>query len=260
MRPFPRRTFLGRFGSAALAPSVVATIAPEAKTKGSPIKVGQIGVGHAHASKLAVYRRSPDYEVVGVVEPDEALRKQAETQRGLPGPAVADPRATPQHARAPGRAGRDAGARPARQRRGVRRRGEARPPRQAGRRVAAPIPTHPRAAAKQKLLGADGLHVPLQPGRRAAPRVPVDGLARRGLRGPRGDEQGRRARRAARAGGVSAAASCSSSAATSSTWSSASWASRRSVTPVPAARRDARRRTARTTCSRCSSTRGPPPR
>ena len=51
------------------------------------IKVGQIGVGHAHASKLAVYRRSPDYEVVGVVEPDEALRKRAETRdpyRGLP--------------------------------------------------------------------------------------------------------------------------------------------------------------------------------
>lgn len=40
------------------------------------IKVGQIGVGHAHATKLAVYRASPDYEVVGVVEPDEALRKR----------------------------------------------------------------------------------------------------------------------------------------------------------------------------------------
>ena len=34
------------------------------------IKVGQIGVGHAHASKLSVYRRSDDYEVVGLVEPD----------------------------------------------------------------------------------------------------------------------------------------------------------------------------------------------
>ncbi|MGL4550195.1 MAG: Gfo/Idh/MocA family protein [Gemmataceae bacterium] len=42
------------------------------------IKVGQIGVGHAHASKLAVYRASADYEVVGVVEPDAALRKRAE--------------------------------------------------------------------------------------------------------------------------------------------------------------------------------------
>lgn len=43
------------------------------------IKIGQIGVGHAHASKLAVYRRSADYEVVGLVEPDESLRKTAST-------------------------------------------------------------------------------------------------------------------------------------------------------------------------------------
>ncbi|MFO0878172.1 MAG: Gfo/Idh/MocA family oxidoreductase [Gemmataceae bacterium] len=41
------------------------------------IKIGQIGVGHAHASKLSVYRDSPDYEVVGIVEPDEGLRKAA---------------------------------------------------------------------------------------------------------------------------------------------------------------------------------------
>jgi predicted dehydrogenase len=44
------------------------------------IKVGQIGVGHAHASKLSVYRQSDDYEVVGIVEPDEGLRKRAEGQ------------------------------------------------------------------------------------------------------------------------------------------------------------------------------------
>jgi predicted dehydrogenase len=51
------------------------------------IKVGQIGVGHAHASKLEVYRASPDYEVVGIVEPDAELRGRAEQQepfRGLP--------------------------------------------------------------------------------------------------------------------------------------------------------------------------------
>ncbi len=50
------------------------------------IKIGQIGVGHAHASKLGVYRRSSEYDVVGVVEPDAALRKAAEAQepyRGL---------------------------------------------------------------------------------------------------------------------------------------------------------------------------------
>lgn len=44
------------------------------------IKVGQIGVGHPHASKLSVYRASPDYEVVGIVEPDEALKKSAMSQ------------------------------------------------------------------------------------------------------------------------------------------------------------------------------------
>jgi predicted dehydrogenase len=52
-----------------------------------PIKIGQIGVGHAHAGKLGVYRRSADYEVVGIVEPDPELRRQAESQepyRDLP--------------------------------------------------------------------------------------------------------------------------------------------------------------------------------
>lgn len=40
------------------------------------IKYGQIGIGHAHASKIQVYRDSPDYEVVGIVEPDEELRQR----------------------------------------------------------------------------------------------------------------------------------------------------------------------------------------
>lgn len=51
------------------------------------IRIGQIGVGHAHASKLSVYRNSPDYEVVGIVEPHDELRKHAESQelyRDLP--------------------------------------------------------------------------------------------------------------------------------------------------------------------------------
>lgn len=51
--------------------------AEQPKPARSRIKIGQIGVGHAHASKLAVYRDSLDYEVVGIVEPDEALRKAA---------------------------------------------------------------------------------------------------------------------------------------------------------------------------------------
>ena len=51
------------------------------------IRIGQIGVRHAHANKLSVYRKSPDYEVVGIVEPNAELRKQAEVQepfRDLP--------------------------------------------------------------------------------------------------------------------------------------------------------------------------------
>lgn len=43
------------------------------------IRMGQIGTGHAHATKLSVYRASDDYEVVGIVEPDPELRRRAES-------------------------------------------------------------------------------------------------------------------------------------------------------------------------------------
>lgn len=43
------------------------------------IRIGQIGVGHAHAAgKMSVYRHSNDYEVVGVAEPDAKLRAAAQ--------------------------------------------------------------------------------------------------------------------------------------------------------------------------------------
>ena len=52
------------------------------------IKVGQIGVGHPHAGgKMQAFRKSDEYEVVGVVEPDPKLRKYAESTgiyQGLP--------------------------------------------------------------------------------------------------------------------------------------------------------------------------------
>ncbi len=43
------------------------------------IKIGQIGIGHAHASgKMQIYRELQDeYEVVGIVEPDDALWEKA---------------------------------------------------------------------------------------------------------------------------------------------------------------------------------------
>ncbi|HEY7315754.1 MAG TPA: Gfo/Idh/MocA family oxidoreductase [Gemmataceae bacterium] len=73
-----RRDFLQQVGGIVLAQTVApAAIADDEKPAPKRIKIGQIGVGHAHASKIAVYRASPDYEVVGIVEPDAELRKQA---------------------------------------------------------------------------------------------------------------------------------------------------------------------------------------
>lgn len=76
-----RRQALRIAGSAA-AWTLTGLVQPAVRAESAKrrIKIGQIGVGHAHASKLAVYRDSPDYEVVGVVEPDEGLRQQAESQ------------------------------------------------------------------------------------------------------------------------------------------------------------------------------------
>lgn len=78
-----RRSVLA--GTVAALTSVSAQRA-HAKAAASRIKIGQIGVGHAHATKLDVYRNSPDYEVVGIVEPDKQLRERAGEQppyRGL---------------------------------------------------------------------------------------------------------------------------------------------------------------------------------
>ncbi len=89
--PLPtRRKFLTYVGGGAmvhgLSPFLAGAAASDTPSK-QRLRVGQIGVGHAHAGKLAVYRRSPDYEVVGLVEPDAELRQLAERQaafRGLP--------------------------------------------------------------------------------------------------------------------------------------------------------------------------------
>lgn len=93
MNSASRRTVFKQLGGAlacSLTPGLAAAAEP-GSTPSTPtrprIKVGQIGVGHAHASKLSVYRQSADYEVVGIVEPDEELRRKAETlppYRGVP--------------------------------------------------------------------------------------------------------------------------------------------------------------------------------
>src|SRR5438105_3651121 len=71
----PRREFItGAAAVLAAIPTSAAADPPKPR-----IKIGQIGVGHPHASKLSVFRESPDYEVVGIVEPDAELRKRAES-------------------------------------------------------------------------------------------------------------------------------------------------------------------------------------
>ena len=86
-----RREFIERGGTAALglaaslgwrdAPAGQAAEQTSTKDRSTPkprVKVGQIGTGHAHAAgKMSTLRKlSADYEVVGVVEPDEALRRK----------------------------------------------------------------------------------------------------------------------------------------------------------------------------------------
>ncbi|NLS96214.1 MAG: Gfo/Idh/MocA family oxidoreductase [Planctomycetaceae bacterium] len=83
-----RRSFLKAAATAAgsflAAPAVI-------RASGAPrrrVKIGQIGTGHAHASgKMDALRKlTDDYEVVGVVESDEELRRKNGDQgvyRGL---------------------------------------------------------------------------------------------------------------------------------------------------------------------------------
>ncbi len=75
MFEFSRRHFMATSSCA-----LMTTESLQASRERAPIKIGQIGVGHAHANKLSVYLASSDYEVVGIAEPDEALKRQAERQ------------------------------------------------------------------------------------------------------------------------------------------------------------------------------------
>ncbi|MBI5772558.1 MAG: Gfo/Idh/MocA family oxidoreductase [Verrucomicrobia bacterium] len=91
MNALSRRDFLARTGQAGLFAAAGANNVLSATAQGSArpkIKVGQIGTGHAHAGgKMESLRRSPDFEVVGVVEPDATRRAGAEkskTYEGVP--------------------------------------------------------------------------------------------------------------------------------------------------------------------------------
>ncbi len=91
-----RRKFMS--STAGLAAGTAASLVGRAAGAASPvdsrpanpkkprIKIGQIGVGHAHAEgKMRSYRESDDYEVVGVVEPDPELRKSRSQRPGYQG-------------------------------------------------------------------------------------------------------------------------------------------------------------------------------
>ena len=68
-----RRTF----HSLALGAAASQIIAADAGSK-PRIKIGQIGTKHAHAGgQFAALRKCADFEVIGVVEPDEAQRQRA---------------------------------------------------------------------------------------------------------------------------------------------------------------------------------------
>ena len=82
-----RRDLLSAVGAAGAIVATPLNHSRAADEKKPRLKIGQIGVGHAHATKLGVYRESPDYEVVGIVEPNKELREQAGQQpafRDLP--------------------------------------------------------------------------------------------------------------------------------------------------------------------------------
>jgi len=71
-----RRTFLQNTFALAAASATPAALAAAVAPR---IKIGQIGTGHSHAAgKMDAMRSLPDiYEVVGIVESDEALRARA---------------------------------------------------------------------------------------------------------------------------------------------------------------------------------------
>ena len=80
-----RRRYLRRVATTATALSSLGGLAFAAPPAKPRIRIGQIGVKHAHSGKLAVYRDSPDYEVVGLVEPDDEAFAAAVRQPAFAG-------------------------------------------------------------------------------------------------------------------------------------------------------------------------------
>ncbi|MCH2580366.1 MAG: Gfo/Idh/MocA family oxidoreductase, partial [Planctomycetes bacterium] len=78
---FSRRAFLSRSGQATAVAAGAMTSPGRAAGQAAgkkKIRIAQLGVGHAHAAgKMQAYRHSGAFEVVGVCEPDESLRRKA---------------------------------------------------------------------------------------------------------------------------------------------------------------------------------------
>lgn len=55
------------------------TAVADQRSPAPPIKIGQIGVGHPHAKgQMRAHRGLPDFQIVGIVEPDAELRAEAQ--------------------------------------------------------------------------------------------------------------------------------------------------------------------------------------
>src|SRR5881394_2580274 len=85
-----RRRFISRVGQVSLAAAASAMVghrtARAASANAPRLRIGQIGTSHAHADgKAAALSRSGDFELVGVVEPDEQLRRAAESRKEYQG-------------------------------------------------------------------------------------------------------------------------------------------------------------------------------
>jgi predicted dehydrogenase len=88
MNTFSRRNFLSATTASLAAGALSSWTGAHAQSSTKPrIRIGQIGVGHAHAAgKMSALRASQDFEMVGIVEPDAERRAAAErspTYQGL---------------------------------------------------------------------------------------------------------------------------------------------------------------------------------
>lgn len=81
---FSRRAFLTVSGSAAAGAALAGGVSAAADglpAKRQPIRIGQIGTGNQHASKMGTLRKLTDlFEVVGIAEDDPKLREKAQKE------------------------------------------------------------------------------------------------------------------------------------------------------------------------------------